>query len=273
MQVLKEMHAKAITAAAAPGHTSSNIMNNSSSSSSSPGPLLGSKASGAAPPVDLVESAMEVLHAAMGRSTQQRACAQEEAPPQEQACTQERAEAAGANAMGVAVRVADELQQGHYQHQQQYQHQEEPHHQQQKQHQQQHQQEQKYHQHQQQEQYHQIHQQEHYQQQEQQYQREQQEGEYMDEDPAKQEREQRAEDYYEKWRVRKHRPSSPDYKWSQAGSDGPVLAVKQQVFCFDAADPSHADQHYLRTHDQNRWVVDLMVLVGSIYVWSWIVYD
>jgi hypothetical protein len=66
------------------------------------------------------------------------------------------------------------------------------------------------------------------------------------------EKEAQAEAFFEAWRLRRHHPETPDYKYSQAAAEGPLAPVKQQLWNFDQLHPAFADQHYLRTYEQNR---------------------
>ncbi|GAX73021.1 hypothetical protein CEUSTIGMA_g473.t1 [Chlamydomonas eustigma] len=57
--------------------------------------------------------------------------------------------------------------------------------------------------------------------------------------------------YYDRFRVKQHREDMPSYRFSQPRSYGPHEQIHQKAFQFDEAHPALAEQHYLRSPEQN----------------------
>jgi hypothetical protein len=67
--------------------------------------------------------------------------------------------------------------------------------------------------------------------------------------------------------VRRHRePWAPAFKFSQAGAAGPQGALTARTFSFDDAHPAVAQQHCLRTQQQNEAIKDVLVGGGAVGV-------
>eukprot|EP00803_Ostreobium_quekettii_P010555 evm.model.scf_376EXC.5 EVM.evm.TU.scf_376EXC.5 scf_376EXC:50420-62632(+) len=69
--------------------------------------------------------------------------------------------------------------------------------------------------------------------------------------------------FYESFRVKRHRPSVPDFKFSQPRSAGQQAPLRQVGWSFDEAHPALAEGHYLRTPQQNRMLEDEKWLVAT----------
>lgn len=57
--------------------------------------------------------------------------------------------------------------------------------------------------------------------------------------------------YNGRFRIKQHRDDMPDFKFSQPRSAGPHVTLQQKMYSFDEAHPAIAEQHYLRSADQN----------------------
>lgn len=62
--------------------------------------------------------------------------------------------------------------------------------------------------------------------------------------------------------MKRHRPSVPDFKFSQPRSTGEQAPLRQVGWSFDEAHPALAEGHYLRTREQNRMLEDEKWLVA-----------
>ncbi|GMH35407.1 hypothetical protein BSKO_03275 [Bryopsis sp. KO-2023] len=62
----------------------------------------------------------------------------------------------------------------------------------------------------------------------------------------------RADEYFNRYRVKQHKGSIPDFKFSQPRSAGPQETLKQARWSFDEAHPALAADHCLRSSKQNQ---------------------
>lgn len=56
-----------------------------------------------------------------------------------------------------------------------------------------------------------------------------------------------SEEFSRRYRVKTHRETSPDYRYSQPRAEGDRYTLKQVQWCFDETHPAVAGQHFART--------------------------
>ena len=69
--------------------------------------------------------------------------------------------------------------------------------------------------------------------------------------------------FFSKYRLRQHRDDTSPHRFSQPRSDGPMAGIQQKEYAFDEAHPALAEQHYLRTPDQNRMLEKERIVLAA----------